>query len=127
MIFFSRDFLAKEFSRCNEYFKDLKRVYIVTSLKEEITVSSLDRGAIIFNLLTHEGRKYGSNETGEFVNRDRFLRNYSGENIVEITGLLESVLDAILAKVKPKYYLDEPVSGYTNYFFNKRLAEAGAL
>jgi hypothetical protein len=59
-------------------------------------------------------------------NCDRFLRGYGRREIEDVLRVLQGISGECLADYRVELYVDEPVSGYPNWYFNRAFAAAGA-
>lgn len=127
IVFYSRDFLSIEFPKLKKYFLDYKRIYIACSSSEIKTIRNIDKESIVFNL--HEKFSKDSNIEIDFntFNSDRFLRIYSNEEIYSVVENVINITNEIKDNFLVKFYIDEPVSGFPNFFFNREFKKHGSL
>lgn len=130
LVFFARDFLALEFSKLGVQFKQYKRVYLVTSGGEAASVRLNDPDGDIYSLLDIFNNQDGSCHHGldqSGIAEDRILRFSSTKEINRMVATLDKMLEILEDTYTVVLYMDEPVSGYSNYRFNKRFNENGAI
>jgi len=127
IVFFARDFLSVEFPRMSAQFAHLARVYIVVSEAEAQAVRAGDADGEVVRIGSHEADPASLEDTAPAINRDRSLRYLPGEEIVAVVRAIEGVCRHVLSRYAVRYYMDEPVSGYTNARFNEAFGQAGAL
>lgn len=127
VIFYARDFLANEFALISSCFENMERIYLVTSANEYRVVQAIDNKGVIYNIDAYRSEDSSSLDYDISINKDRYLRNYPIEYLERVTRILNSLVSDICEKYFPRYYFDEPVSGYPNDLFNKAFSNAGAL
>lgn len=127
VVFFARDFLATEFPKVASVLDGFAHVYITANQREANQVLKHDPNGDIF-LLDDAGRwpepQPELDDTA--FNRDRFLRNYCQKSILNILRVLQGISRECLGKYKVEMYVDEPVSGYPNMYFNRVFSASGA-
>jgi len=127
VVFFARDFLADEFPRLAARLNGMDRIYITANRREAQRVRSADPHGTVYSL----------DDTGRWPdlkpepvnlahNCDRFLRGYHQCEIEDVLRVLQGISADCLSKFSVKLYLDEPVSGFPNWYFNRAFAAAGA-
>lgn len=129
VVFYARDFLSVEFPRMGRTLHDYKRVYIVVSAAEKANVLLGDPEGTIFRLGDWPSTAVTrlDPEVACAHNNDRYLRSYGSREIQEIVGAVDALCSAVLAQFDVRFFLDEPVSGFPNLMFNRRLTAAGAV
>jgi len=127
VVFYSRDFLSTEFPKLKKYFLDYKRIYVVCSSNEKKNVKNLDKESIVYNIHEKFGNQSDIKIDFNTFNNDRFLRNYSNKEIKEIITTIINITNEINNTFSVKFYLDEPVSGFPNFFFNTEFKKNGCL
>lgn len=127
IVFFARDFLAGEFVRLHSDFPNHQRVYIVSSKKEERLVREVDLQAAVY-CFEDSDRWQGTGLEFDWraVNDDRYLRMYSRAAISDICGVIVGIAKHIVLKFSVRAYIDEPISGFANWYFSRVFTEAGA-
>lgn len=126
IVFFARDFLATEFPKVAGMIDGLAHVYITTNLPEADQVLRHDPCGDVFMLDDIDRWPQPQPEPDETAfNRDRFLRNYSQSSILNVIRVLQGISQECLRKYKVDIYVDEPVSGYPNFYFNRVFSAAG--
>lgn len=127
-VFFARDFLSLEFPKMKAAFADLSRVYIVMNPAEAENIRVQDpEGEVILIGAAPVSSGALALDDADAINRDRFLRLATAEEIAATRRSIAAVCDHVLARYRPIFYLDEPVSGYANEMFSRSFGEAGAL
>lgn len=127
IVFFARDFLATEFPKVASMMDGLAHVYITTNQREADQVLRQDPRGEVFMLDDIDRWPQPQPEPDETAfNRDRFLRNYSQSSILNVIRVLQGISQECLGKYQVDIYVDEPVSGYPNLYFNRIFAAAGA-
>jgi hypothetical protein len=127
IVFYSRDFLATEFPKLANTLDGLAHVYITANQREANQVLRHDPNGEVFLLDDADRWPKPQPELADTgFNRDRFLRNYSQESIQTISRVLQGISQECLRKYKVEMYVDEPVSGYPNVYFNRAFSASGA-
>jgi len=128
VVFYARDFLSKEFPRMALGLTDFVRIYIVVSETERSNVSAIDGSAVIYCLSARSpiNATVEAARVGNAFNNDRYLRSYSAYEIARVVTPIVALCDEIAASYEVRFYLDEPVSGYPNLYFNTYFTELGA-
>lgn len=127
VVFYSRDFLSTEFPKLKKYFLEYKRIYITCSSNESKNVKNFDQESIVFNLNEKFSNDLNTEMNFNTFNRDRFLRNFSNEDITKIISNVINITNEINNSFKVKFFFDEPVSGFPNFFFNREFKKFGSL
>ncbi|MFQ3355177.1 MAG: hypothetical protein ACI8Y9_000912 [Paracoccaceae bacterium] len=128
IVFFARDFLSEWFSKLGVQLHDYSRIYIVVSDREAKTVKEIDPDGKVFNL---DDTKYSvACEYDEKhyleVNHDRYLRWKSSVSISKAVYPCVNVIREINRTYDVRFYLDEPVANFPNYYFSNQFRSAGA-
>lgn len=127
VVFFARDFLATEFPKVASMLEDLVHVYITANQREANQVIKHDPNGQVFLLDDADRWPQPQMELDDTAfNRDRFLRNYSKKSIFNILRVLQGISQECLGRYKVEMYVDEPVSGYPNMYFNRVFSASGA-
>lgn len=127
IVFFARDFLATEFPKVAGTLDDHVRVYITANQREANQVLRYDPSGQVFLLDDADRWPQPQPELEDIAfNSDRFLRNYSQESILKILRVLQGISQECIRKYKIDIYVDEPVSGYPNNYFNRVFSASGA-
>ncbi len=127
IVFFARDFLATEFPKVASMLDGLAHVYITANQREADQVLRHDPCGEVFLLDDADRWPQPQPEPDETAfNRDRFLRNYSQRSILNVLRVLQGISQECLGKYKVDIYVDEPVSGYPNMYFNRVFSASGA-
>jgi len=128
IVFYARDFLADEFSKIGRNLDRLKCIYIVVNKKEQTKIEKMDKHSIVYNLNNENNLSaiYKANLDTDMHNRDRFLRYYDDKYTHNIALFIELICQDIVDKYNVKFYVDEPVSSYPNFIFNKKFKSSGA-
>ena len=128
VVFFARDFLSIEFPKLGEYFSQYKRIYLTVREAESENVRKSDSDCEIFNLNEWQAKEseYIGKIDDNLFNRDRYLRNYSGDEILAVSRSLYALCARITSDFNVLFYFDEPVSGYPNGVFSSEFRRVGA-
>lgn len=135
IVFYARDFLAKEFPKIGEQLDDFERIYIVVRKDEEVLINKFDTKGHVFYLKNNIDVKANSVTISDFnqgianaaFNNDRYLRYYNQINMQNIVLGVHTLIADLINQFKIIAYIDEPVSGYPNFSFNESFAKQGAL
>lgn len=126
IVYFARDFLAVEFAKFRAHFADLRRVYITVSDRESQIIAEADPAGEVL-CLDLSGPDRGLVHETPAVNLDRFLRHLETAEIQSVVSGVARICQDVTARYDVRFYMDEPVSGYSNWEFNRVFTAAGAL
>ncbi|MDE2427269.1 MAG: hypothetical protein KGM99_00980, partial [Burkholderiales bacterium] len=119
IVFFARDFLATEFSKISHDFSDFTRIYITVNKNEIEKASKFDVDGIYIDFQSFSiPNAYAPIQSDVSFNLDRYLRFYDTSEILPIANRLRSICEHLISNYDIAFYVDEPVSGYINSFFN---------
>lgn len=128
VVFYARDFLSKAFPDILLDMNRIERIFITINSKETKRVKArapsstvLELGHVYCSLDTSENYEYGANP-----NRDRFLRDVPRGTINKVNEACAQIVRSISDKFEVIYYVDEPVSGFINEYFNNHFTALGA-
>lgn len=129
IVFFARDFLSDWFSKLGVNLSAYTRIYIVVSNQEVKIVKEWDPDGVVFNL---DNPSYSNicvcdDKIYLAANHDRFLRLKSSSSIHKSIYPIINIVNDIKQNYDIKFYLDEPVANFPNYYFNKHFRASGAL
>lgn len=127
IVFFARDFLSTEFPKLSGVLGEYVRVYITANRHEAERVKKSDLEGVVFPLDDVDRWRDAHHEiAGMAYNSDRFLRRYARREIEEVYRVLCGISRECLGKFSVEFYIDEPVSGFPNWYFNSTFSAAGA-
>lgn len=125
VVFFARDFLSKEFGLFSNDFVGYKKIFIVVQVSEKKIVQKIAVDSDIYcfdEINTDEIDVFRSRKRDQNFNSihnlDRFLRFLDDQDINEVEQKILFILDRIFASSDPKFFFDEPVSGFINHYLN---------
>lgn len=127
IVFFARDFLSRWFSEVGKNLEEFQRLYIVTSVEEELQVKKCDTKCIVYNLSNKKYLKPASiNDSLLSYNKDRFLRWESKEVSSQSIWPCINIANEIKSHYQVDIYVDEPVANFPNHYFNETFKLMGA-
>jgi hypothetical protein len=130
IVFYARDFLAKEFSKIGKQLDEFERIYIVVRKDEEDLIKKYDDAGHVFylkNNIINKTNTINQKIINVCFNNDRYLRYYSQSDMQSIVRGVHTLIADLINKFKIIAYIDEPVSGYPNFSFNDAFTKQGAL
>lgn len=128
IVFFARDFLSEWFSKLGVQLRDYRRIYIVVSDREASIVNERDPDGKVFNLDDEKLSFACDYDEKQYlgVNHDRYLRWKSSASISKAVYPCINVTRVINRTYDVRFYLDEPVANFPNYYFNNKFRSVGA-